>query len=66
MAMSLGDPLMVYICLNLFALREYLHVFLIQNSMENWYINLRKSLEIQTSLIFSNVLINVSREQGIL
>ena len=29
---------------------------LIQNSMEIWYINLRKSLEIQTSLIFSNVL----------
>ena len=31
-------------------------VFLIQNSMEIWYINLRKSLEIQTFLIFSNVL----------
>ena len=30
-------------------------VFVIQNFMENWYINLRKSLEIQTSLIFSNV-----------
>ena len=39
-------------------------VFLIQNSMEIWYINLRKSLEIQTSLIFSNVLSTVSREQG--
>ena len=32
----------------------------------DWYINLRKSLEIQTSLIFSNVLLTVSREQGIL
>ena len=31
-------------------------VFVIQNSMEIWYINLRKSLEIQTSPIFSNVL----------
>ena len=31
-------------------------VFVIQNSMGIWYINLRKSLEIQTSLIFSNVL----------
>ena len=31
-------------------------VFVIQNSMEIWYIKLRKSLEIQTSLIFSNVL----------
>ena len=30
-------------------------VFVIQKSMESWYINLRKSLEIQTSLIFSNV-----------
>ena len=30
-------------------------VFVIQNLMEIWYINLRKSLEIQTSLIFSNV-----------
>ena len=27
-------------------------VFVIQNFMEIWYINLRKSLEIQTSLIF--------------
>ena len=26
------------------------------NSMEIWYINLRESLEIQTSIIFSNVL----------
>ena len=36
MAMSLGDPLMVYICLNLFALREYLHnrnKFLTANSL---------------------------------
>ena len=33
----------------------YSKVFVIQNSMEIWYINLRKSLEIQTSLIFSNV-----------
>ena len=32
------------------------HVFVIQNSMEIWYINLRKSLEIQFSPIFSNVL----------
>ena len=31
-------------------------VFVIQNSMEIWYINLRKSLETQFSLIFSNVL----------
>ena len=31
-------------------------LFVIQNLMEIWYINLRKSLEIQTSLIFSNVL----------
>ena len=30
-------------------------VFVIQNFMEIWYINLRKSLEIQSSLIFSNV-----------
>ena len=30
-------------------------VFVIQNFMEIWYINLRESLEIQTSLIFSNV-----------
>ena len=30
-------------------------VFVIQNSMEIWYLNLRKLLEIQTSLIFSNV-----------
>ena len=30
-------------------------VFVIQNFMEIWYINLRKSLEIQTFLIFSNV-----------
>ena len=29
--------------------------FVIPNFMEIWYINLRKSLEIQTSLIFSNV-----------
>ena len=41
-------------------------VFVIQNSMEIWYINLRKSLEIQTSLIFSNVLQTVSGEHGIL
>ena len=41
-------------------------VFIFQNSMEIWYINLRKSLEIQTSLIFSNVLETVSREQCIL
>ena len=34
--------------------------------MEIWFINLRKSLEIQTSLIFSNVLLTVSTEQGIL
>ena len=32
--------------------------------MEIWYINLRKLLEIQTSLIFSNVLLTVAREQG--
>ena len=31
-------------------------VFVIQNSIEIWYINLGKSLEILTSLIFSNVL----------
>ena len=37
-------------------------VFLSQNSMEIWYINLRTSLEIQTSPIFSNVLYTVSRE----
>ena len=37
-------------------------VFLIQNSMEIWYINSRESLEIQTSLIFPSVLLNVSRE----
>ena len=30
-------------------------VFVIQNFMEIWYIDLRKSLENQTSLIFSNV-----------
>ena len=30
-------------------------VFVIQNSMEIWYINLGKSLKIQISLIFSNV-----------
>ena len=30
-------------------------LFVIQNFMEIWYMNLRKSLEIQTSLIFSNV-----------
>ena len=41
-------------------------VFVIQNSMESWCINLRKSLEIQTFLIFSNVLLTVLREQGIL
>ena len=41
-------------------------VFLNQNSMEIWYINSRKPLEIQTSPIFSNVLLTVSREQGIL
>ena len=39
-------------------------VFLVQNSMEIWYINLRKSLEFQTSLIFSNALLNASREKG--
>ena len=40
-------------------------VFLIQDSR---YINLRKLLEIQTYLIFTNVLLTVqeSREQGIL
>ena len=32
--------------------------------MEIWYINLRKSLKIQTSVIFPNVLLTVSREQG--
>ena len=31
--------------------------FVIQNFMKIWYINLRKSFEIQTSLIFSNVCI---------
>ena len=30
-------------------------VFVIQNYMEIWYMNLRKTWEIQTSLIFSNV-----------
>ena len=30
-------------------------VFVIQNFMEIWYINKKKSLEIQTSLIFSKV-----------
>ena len=51
-----------------FELTEKYHVSqsAIQNSMEIWYINLRKSLEIQTSLIFSNVWLSVSREQGIL
>ena len=34
-------------------------VFVIQNFMEIWYINLRKSLEIQTALIFSNVYIHI-------
>ena len=34
--------------------------------MEIWYITLRKSLEIQTSPIFSNVLLTVSRERCIL
>ena len=32
----------------------YNKVFVIQNFMEIWYINIRKSLKIQTSLIFSN------------
>ena len=32
--------------------------------MEIWYIDLRKSLEIQISLIFSYVLLIVSREAG--
>ena len=42
-------------------------VFIIQNSMEIWYINLRKNIgNFQTSLIFSNVLETVSREQCIL
>ena len=31
------------------------YLLVIQNFMKIWYINLRKSLEIQTSLIFSNV-----------
>ena len=35
--------------------RDLDKVFVIQSFMEIWYINLRKSLEIQTSLIFSNV-----------
>ena len=39
-------------------------VFVIQNSMEIWYINLRKSLEIQTSLIFSNVIVNRFKRAG--
>ena len=46
MAMFLNVPLMVYIYLNLFALPEHLGMLL------TWYINLRKSLEIQTSRIF--------------
>ena len=38
------------------SLKKLMHlVNVIQNFMEIWYINLRKSLEIQTSLIFSNV-----------
>ena len=41
-------------------------VFLIQNSMEIWYINFRKSLEIQTSLISLDLLLNVLGEQGII
>ena len=48
-------PFLVFIYLNLFCNK----VFLIQNSMEIWYTNLRKSLEIQTSLLFSNVLLTV-------
>ena len=40
-------------------------VFVIQNSMEIWYINFRKSLEIQISN-FSNILSTVSREHGML
>ena len=55
----------------LFELIEKYHVslknfcnksFLIQNSMEIQYINLQNSLEIQT-LIFSYVLVTVSKEQ---
>ena len=34
--------------------------------MEIWYINLRKSLEIQTSLISLDVSLNVLGEQGII
>ena len=37
-------------------IKTYATIFVIQNFMEIWYINLRKSLEIQTSLIFSKVL----------
>ena len=32
--------------------------------MEIWYINLRKSLEIQSSLIFSNVIVNRFKRAG--
>ena len=32
--------------------------------MEIWYINLRKSLEIQTSPIFSNVIVNRFKRAG--
>ena len=39
---------------------------LIQNSIKIWYINLRKSLEIQTSLISLDVSLNVLGEQGII
>ena len=33
------------------------------DSMEIWYINLRKSSDIQTSLIFSNAFITVNRSK---
>ena len=36
----------------------------IKTSMEIWYINLRKSLEIKTSLIFSNVLYSKSFQES--
>ena len=38
-------------------------VFVIRNSMEILYISLRKSLKIQTSLIFSNELLIVSKSR---
>ena len=39
-------------------------IFIIQNSMEIWYINLRKSLEIQTSPIFFKRIVNRFKRAG--